>query len=341
MKFKGFFTSALVFLFLVPELAQAQISLHGGRGLLRVQDGQVVGKGDLYVSAYGSAYFKKVNGLAKDYHFSLVATYGLSYFTELVSRLVLYQDDQAHIWGPIGDTEIGIKIRIPTGLQQFWALSFQNTVILPTAPNHNVQYEPYTSEYVTWKPGLNTSLDFLNVSAVPFKIYANAGLIDRHLTLKNLFAARDDQYYLAAGIKFSLGNVVLYGEYYTEQFLNRKTELTFEQNYQVATTGLTFLGPYNLILTIAGEFNTMKVVPESFFRPKDIAKWKIWVGITKYVSVGKYLSETAERRRQERKRLEELKKQQLIKDQRVRAQEEMKKMQEKLKKKKKKKEQTP
>ncbi len=309
-----------------------QIGLHGGRGLVRVQDALLVQKGDLYLGGFGSAFFKKggSGGLAKDYHFSVNATYGLANSVELTAQFVAYQDDQQHIWGPFGDTEIGLKMRIPLGERSIIGMSVQNQLIIPTGVNHNLPYEPFTSDNLSWKPGANLSLDLTDVIYFPLKFYFNVGLIDRNLS-DGFFAADIDQYYLGGGLKFSVKNVIFFWEYYTEQFSNRK-DILFSENYQVSTQGFVFLGPYNLIFTLANDINLMKPSDLTFFKSKKMADWKIWLGIAKYIPLRGYVNEYAEKRRREKEREEDLKKQQMIRQKRLSAEEELKQMRELLKK---------
>ena len=335
-----FYLAIAFLIFSGYSVSYPQIALQGGRGLMRVQDAETVSKGDLYLGGFGSTYLKKSDGsLAKDYHFTLNVTYGFSSVLEFSSRLVLYQDDQRHIWGPIGDTELGLKFRIPISSRLF-NLALRNYFVLPTAPIHNVAYEPLSWDHVTWSPGVLASLDFVDAFYIPFKLYANVGLLDRYFRIHNIFGESIDQYYLGAGIKLSVRNTILFWEYYTEQFLNQKS-VPFSANYQIATQGIAFVGPYNLIATIAGEINLANTEEQKRYLGKKLADWKVWIGLTKYFSFRRYLSELAERRRQQRARMKELKKQQEIKKERISAQEELRRMQERLKKKKKKKEDQP
>lgn len=310
----------------------AQIGIKGGRGLLRVQDAAPVQRGDLYFGGYGSTFFEKggSGGLAKDHHFSINGTYGLSNSLEFSAYFVAYQDDQAHIWGPVGDTEIAFKFLIPFGQNSPFKLGIRNSLILPTGVNHNLPYEPYTAAKIGWSPGLAASIDFTDILYFPLKFYANAGYIDRSLAEK-LFSDDIDQTYLGAGLKISIKNLILFWEYYTEQFANRD-EVTFSENYQVSSQGLTFLGPYNLIITLGGDINLAEPTENTFFKPKELADWKIWFGISKYISFNSYLNEMADRRRREQERKDDLKKQQMIRQERISAEEELKKMQELLKK---------
>lgn len=325
-------------LVLIFSTSQAQISLQGGRGLLRIQDGEIAELGDLYVSAFGSTFFEKPDGsssLAKNSHLSLNFTYGLSQFLEFSGRFVAYQDDQQHIWGPIGDTELGLKIRIPFGSERNVRLSFRNYFILPTGVNHNLPYEPYTTDKFGWSPGAALSLNLEDKFAVPLKLYWNAGYIDRNLG-DHIFSADNDQIYLGTGFKLLFNNTIFFWEYYAELFSNRSDEIAFRENYQVSTQGLSFLGPYNLILTAAFDINLSKPTEKTFFKDKDLSDWKIWVGISKYFPLRKMFNEMAEQKRRENERKEELRKQQIIKKERKAAEEELKRMQELLKKQKKK-----
>ncbi|MCH8124851.1 hypothetical protein IIC38_02670 [candidate division KSB1 bacterium] len=327
----------VAFLLLLAAVSHAQMSLQGGRGLLRIQDGGISETGDLYLSAFGSTFFEKPTGsssLAKNYHLTLNFTYGLSHFLEIYGRLVPYQDDQSHIWGPIGDTELGFKLRVPFGSERNVRLSLRNYFILPTGVNHNLEYEPYTSGKFGWSPGATFSLNLEDNFFVPLKLYLNGGYIDRDLG-NSIFSARDDQIYLGVGLKVLVRNTIFFWEYYTEQFSNRKEKIEFKENYQVSTLGFSFLGPYNLILTTAFDISLAKPTERTFFVDKKLADWKIWIGITKYIPLKKMFNEISDRKRRENELKEELKKQQMIKQKRTEADEELKKMQEELKKKKK------
>lgn len=328
----------IIFLFLIwPHNLFAQISLQGGRGLLRVQDAVLVQQGDLYLGGFGSAYLEKAgsNSLNKDYHLSINATYGLTSFLELSNRFVAYQDDQQHLWGPIGDIEFGFKLKVPLGEQQIFNLGLRNYFIIPTGSNHNLPFEPFTSDHFGWSPGGAASIDLLDVLYFPLKFYFNAGYIDRKLS-DELFAAKIDQFFFGGGLKFSIKNLVFFWEYYTEQFSNRN-EVKFSENYQVSSQGLVFLGPRNLIITLATDINLANSTDQTFFIPKELAEWKLWVGVSKYFPLRGYLNELTDRKRREKEREEELRKQQLIREERISAEEELKRMQELLKKQEKKK----
>ena len=320
------------FVFFLTAPSIAQIALFGGRGLLRCQDAETVKRSDLYLGGFGSTFLVKSssNGLAKDYHFSFNATYGLSDFLELSTRLVAYQDDQQHIWGPIGDMDLAIKLNVPIDQRHVFNLGLRNALLLPTGTSHNLPYEPFTSDHIGWSPGANFTLDLTNLFYFPMKFYLNGGYIDRYLR-DELFTDKIDQAYLATGLKVSIKNLIIFWEYYTEQFLNR-SEVRFSENYQVSTQGVAFLGPYNLIVTLASDVNLAQPSNQTFFKPKELADWKIWIGFSKYIPLRGYMSEVADRKRREKERMDELKKQQMIKQERLSAEEELKRMQDLLKK---------
>ncbi len=331
------FVIFLILLFIT--VSQAQISLQGGRGLLRVQDGEIAEYGDLYITVFGSTFFEKPansNSLATNSNLNLNFTYGLSHFLELSGRFVAYQDDQKHIWGPIGDTELGFKLRLPFGSERNVRLSFRNYFILPTGVNHNLQYEAYSTDKFGWSPGAAMSLNIEDKFAVPIKLYFNGGYIDRDLG-NHIFSADDDQIYFGGGFKFLFKNTIFFWEYYTEQFSNREEEITFKENYQVSTQGLVFLGPYNIVFTTAFDINLAESTERTFYKKKKLSDWKIWIGISKYIPLRKMFNEIADRKRRENELKEELRKQQLIKKERMEAEVELKKMQESLKRQKKKK----
>jgi len=308
-----------------------QISLSGGKGLLRVTSAKPVRSGDLYINLFGSAYFEKINNaLSKEYHLTLSTNYGLTNFLELDIRFVLYQDDQRHIWGPIGDTEMGIKLGFPIDTHKILFFGLRSYLILPTAPNHNVEFEPFSADHVGWTNIVCSTIDFTEPIHYPLKLYFNFGYLDHNLQ-DNLFAAKIDQIFLGAGIKFPIKSTILFWEFTTEQFYNRP-ELSFRQNSMRSSQGIVFIGPFNTIVNLSCDVNLSKPTPTTFFYPKRLANWKIWFGVTNYVSLRRYFSKISEKRRREKELQEELKKQERIRAERKKAIEEMKKMQQILKK---------
>jgi len=89
-----------------PFQAVSQTTMSGGRGLLRVHSAETIGLQNFYVNTYFLTFLVRQgkSSLAKDHTLNLALTYGLTDAVEVMVKLVPYQDDQQHIWGPPGDT---------------------------------------------------------------------------------------------------------------------------------------------------------------------------------------------------------------------------------------------
>jgi len=262
--------------------AMAQTTVNGGRGLLRIFSAEAVEGSSFHVNSYFQSYFRndkpQSGSLSKDYTLSFGMTYLLGKRTELTARLVAYQSDQQHVWGPPGDTELGIKYQTPlstnnvlTGVRTF--------LIFPTAGRHNVPYEPYSSGKLALGAQALLTLDFTeSFPIVPLKFYANLGYIDRNVR-NILLRNNDDQLLLGAGIKFPISTIVFFTEYSAEIFTHLKS-LSYSDNASRLTQGASFLGPWNLALNVAVDFDlsSSRNVPGIFYA-KDYADWKITIGV--------------------------------------------------------------
>jgi len=261
--------------------AFGQTTIYGGRGLLRVASAEPLAGSKLHANAYFQSYFTNSNpqstSLAKDYTFSIGLTYALGAHTELTAQLVPYQSNQKNIWGPPGDTQIGIKYQtqlssnnVLTGVRTF--------LIFPTASEHNVPFEPYSSGKVALGAQALLTLDMTEgFPIVPLKFYANLGYIDhsvRDLLLRN----NEDQALLGAGVKFPIGTLIFFTEYTAELFVHNDA-VRFSENPQRVTQGVSFLGPWNLVLNLAADIDlsSSKDIPGTYYG-KDYADWKISIG---------------------------------------------------------------
>ncbi len=313
-----------------------QISVNGGRGLFRITSAETINSGNLYVSSFGSAYLRKSgSSLAKDYHMSLVFTYGICSFLEFDARFVAYQDDQSHIWGPIGDTQIGLKLKIPIE-SRFIALGVGNKVIFPTAPNHNVPYEAFSADGIGWTPEAYGTFNLTDLIMYPLKFYVNGGYMD-HKLFDGMFANKIDETYLNLGLKFPVKSTIVYWELDSRQLIHRLDEVALRENWIYSHQGLVFVGPYNLIMNVSFDWNLTKDDPTTAYRPKEYARWKLWLGVTKYISLRKYAVQALDKRRKQKEKMGIIRRQEELRKQRSKADEEISRMQEMLKNKKKKK----
>lgn len=318
------------------EQSYGQISVNGGRGLFRITSAETVNPGNLYISSFGSAYLRKSgSSLAKDYHMSVVFTYGIFPFLEFDTRFVAYQDDQSHIWGPIGDTQIGLKLKIPIE-SRFVALGVGSKVVFPTAPNHDVPYEAFSADGIGWTLEAYATFNLTDIIMYPMKLYLNAGYMD-HKLFDGMFANNIDETYFDFGLKFPVKSTIIYWELDSRQLIHRLSEVAFQENWIYSHQGIVFVGPYNLIMNASLDWNLTKDDPTTAYQPKKYARWKLWLGVTKYISLKKYATQAIDKRRKEREKKGMMKRQEELRKQRRKADEEISRMQDMLKKQEKKK----
>ena len=267
----------------MPASLFSQTTLNGGRGLLRTYSAETVGRSKFYINSYFLSFFETEESqasLQKNHTLALGFTYGLSSKAELYARLTPYQDDQAHIWGPPGDSRLGFKFQTP--LSGGIVLSAINLFAsIPTGKNHNIPYEPYSSGKFGAAASAILSFDFTeSFPLFPLKANLNFGYFDQNIK-DAPFASPEDQYLLAAGIKFPIRSSILYTEYTAEIFANNPQVTKYSYNSQRITQGFKFLGPWDLIFDIAMDFSLSKK-PEGGYDNKYLKKyadWKFIVGV--------------------------------------------------------------
>jgi len=277
------FSLALLSLLQLPPSASAQTTIYGGRGLMRVFSAEPLGRSQFFVNTYFQTFLdpsKRRDSLGKDHTLSFGFTIGLTHSLELTLLATPYQDDQDHVWGPPGDTHLGLKLALPlkaggltTGLRGF--------MVLPTAKKSNVPYEPYSSG----KPGAGLqalmTIDLTqSFPLVPLKLYLNFGYMD-HMLNDSFFTAEQDQYLVGAGIKFPIRSLVFHTEYTAEIFANNPN-VAFQENSSRISQGMKFLGPWDIIFDLAAEIGLDKpagVAGKALYYQKDYADWKVILGL--------------------------------------------------------------
>jgi len=267
----------------LAEPAAAQTTIYGGRGLMRVFSAEPLGRSQFFVNTYFQTFLdpsKRNNRLGKDHTLTLAFSVGLTHSLELTLLATPYQDDQKHVWGPPGDTHIGVKLALPlhvggisTGVRGF--------MVLPTAKNANVPSEPYSSGKLGAGLQALVTVDMTqSFPLVPLKLYLNFGYMD-HMLNDSFFTAEQDQYIFGAGIKFPIRSFVLHTEYTGEVFANNRN-LAFAENSSRITQGVKFLGPWDMIIDLSADIGLDKpvqVVGEPQYYQKDYADWKVILGI--------------------------------------------------------------
>ena len=329
MKSTYLFILIVIFLSVAPP-STAQTTMFGGRGMLRVFSAESVQPGSFTLNSFLLTFVKNdeaTTGLAKDYTFNIGLTYGISSYLEFTSQIVAYQDDQEHIWGPPGDLQLGLKWQLPistsairTGIRGFFDF--------PTAQNHNVQFEPYSSEKVAWGVMGLVSFDMTNTFPLfPLKFHINVGYMDHNI---NTFFSHEltDQLLLGTGFKIPVRSAIVYTEYTGEIFFNHNA-IAFRNNSMRLTQGFKFLGPLNLIFNFAVDIGLSRDLsndPEQIVH--DYAEWKIIGGLTYQISAGKFSGKTVKvSKRKRNKEGQELGEKH---NNREKAEKDLKKMREKL-----------
>lgn len=267
---------------MVPDGLYSQTTLFGGRGLLRTQSAETVGRSVFYLNTFFSTFLQatpSASTLGKDHTLTIGLTFGIGSFVELTGLLTPYQDDQKHIWGPPGDSQLGLKFRTP-----FSGSSVITSVMIftkiPTAKVRNVPFEPYSSGKLGAGALGIVTFDLTETFPLfPLKAHFNFGYMD-HNVRDELFNDIEDQFLIRAGLKFPIRSTILYTEYSAEVFVDNPVVTEYRYNSQRITQGVKFLGPWDLIMDLAVDISLSKKPekPDAVFL-KEYADWKIIFGI--------------------------------------------------------------
>lgn len=341
------FFLAIVLVSLAGPAAWAQVTLGGGKGHLRTYDADPVPAGQLYLNGFYSLYIEKINTavplgtgigqreeLAADHTLNLSLTLGLSNSFELMLHAVPYQDNQRDLFGPIGDTRIGVKFHIPHhgSILQTGVLGF---VSLPTAPLHNIAYESYSADAYGWGLVGLASLDLRSSGiALPVKFVANIGYRD-HDWGDRYFSAEQDQLLAGAGFKFPIRTTLFYAETTGEIFVNQNGRLALRQNLLRFSSGLRFLGPKQLVFDVAADIRLGNYTPSAAERTqnpwlKKYADWKVLFGVTHRIQL--FETATPESRARRDRQTEEQQKNEEIRKQREQVNRELDELRKKVEK---------
>jgi hypothetical protein len=336
VQFKKVLFSSVIFLAFFQQ-SPAQTCFYGGRGIYRTLSAEVVGGANVYVNGYFSSYFKKEREsmMIKDHTLTMGVTLGLFRNFEATLGLVPYQDDQKSIWGPPGDTKLGLKYHLPF-LNSAFQIGWYNFFIFPTSKYANINYEPFSSGKFGWGSQLLTTVSFENVfPMLPMKMHLNVGYLDHNLG-DQFFVSEMDQMLLGFGIVFPIRSFQVFTEYTAEVFVNT-AEVDFMENSMRVTQGFKFLGPKNFVydlifdigLTNEDSLQVAGVATSPLL--KDYADWKVTLGVSYRFSL-KRLFDRSDEKAKERE-TEEQKKLDKIKEKRESATKDLESMKEVLDKK--------
>ena len=269
----------------------SQVSYYGGKGLMRIIEAESIYPGVLAINpVYGVFATGNNEDFTEDHSLHLGLTLSLSEQFEVFAQLTPYQDDQKHTWGPIGDTRLSVKYNIPSGssLAQFGLVAFTG---FPTALNHNIPFEPYSDDAMSWGMIGLATFDMKDIlKSFPMKISANLGYQDNNWN-DAFFSSEKDQLIGGLGLKFPVRSSLIYSEFTGEIFINN-ANVTMSQNSLRYTQGFRFVGPAHLICDLAADVELGGYKPSasdiaSNHFLKDYADWKILFGVTYRTSVFK------------------------------------------------------
>ena len=293
--------------------SRAQVTLSGGKGNLRIHDAGNVYPGTLVLNMVYSGYGVKTKSgsFGEDHTLNTSLTLGLSERFEWFGHFVPYQDDQQHIWGPIGDTRTGLKFSFEP-MNRAVQFGLLGSLFFPTAPNHNVMYEPFTADAYGWGVTGLVTFDLKNSSgAFPIKSSINFGYRDLDWG-DRYFLDRKDLLIAGLDLKFPIRSSIFYSELNGEFFFNHTDRVAFHQNLIRFTQGFRFLGPGNLIFDLAADIELGRYVPTEKERAlagrrgrpflKDYADWKILIGVSYRTTLFRHLSRAERLQKEQRQR---------------------------------------
>ncbi|MFQ5753955.1 MAG: hypothetical protein ACE5HI_18355 [bacterium] len=302
-------TIALLIIFSSPSFTQTTYS--GGRGLFRIFSAETIQYGSIFVNTYYLAFprGKDSAGYGTDQSLNLGVTYGISNSLELTAQLVPYQDDQQHNWAPPGDTQIGLKWRLPVSISNF-ITGLRGFLRLPTGKNHNLPFEPYSSGKIAWGVMGLITVDMSQTFELPLKFHTNIGYLDHNIE-SILTKENTDQLLFGFGFKFPIHPFIIYTEYTGEIFINNNA-VGFRDNSMRLTQGFKFVGPFKIIVDFGldiGLSRNLDFYPEPLH---EYADWKIIAGLTYHFTTSRVYGYTPEvtkiDRKKEKQLLQEIKK---------------------------------
>ncbi len=268
---------------MIPTVSQ--VTLSGGKGMLRLYEADTITPGNFYANSLFQAYVTPVDGvkhsLAEFYTLNAGLTLGLSRAFEIFTHVVPYQDDQQHIWGPPGDSRLGLKCSMIhySRPAQFAFVAYAD---IPTGQKHPIPYAPFSSDALGWAMTGAFSYNFKKTAAAfPLKVTFNLGWKDHDFN----FASETDQLLAGFGFKFPIRSSILYTELTGEVFVNQP-DVSFSQNSLRITQGVKFLGFSNIVFDIAADIELANYTPidaQKKVKPRyweDYADWQIMAGAT-------------------------------------------------------------
>ncbi len=276
----------LYFLILLMCSAYPQVSMTGGKGMLRLYEAETVTGGDLYINPFMSFYTTADydrNVLLKDNTLNIGMTLGISRVFETFIHLTPYQTDQEHLWGALGDSKIGLKTYMPRpGVWQYAFLAYAD---LASGQTHPLPFEPYSENAFGYAAlGLMT-LDFRRAeSMLPLKLSFNLGY-KSHNSSRGFFTGKTDQLVGGLGCKFPIKSSQLYTEITGELFVNQPA-VSFGQNSFRWSAGYKTFIKRGIIFDVAADLELGRYEPTAHERahvPRfwhDYADWKILAGLT-------------------------------------------------------------
>ncbi len=263
------------FAFCAPIFGQT--TMVGGRGMLRVQAAETAQAKAFVINSFFSTFSRNTRGgRLYDHSLSGSFTYGLSNNVELTTQVIPYQDDQVHSsWGPPGDILFGAKWRTPLSGRML-RTAVRTFLRLPTSSNHNVPFEPFSSNDVSW--GVMAISSLLVSAPLPFKVSANLGYVDHDIGTF-LQSRSTDQLLLGLGFKIPIRDIIFYTEYSAEIFHNNSA-INFSNNSMRLSHGVKLRTPYHTVLDLGFDIGFSQDLSRYPAPLHEYADWKVFSGLS-------------------------------------------------------------
>lgn len=250
-------------LVILPTFGWSQINFNGGRGLTYVQSAWTLHPGYLTLRALTRSFgkvgnFPLPNGSTNaitiwDVTGRFSINYGLSKHFEVALSPVIYGDTNSGGDGINIPDDLYLSLKVGSFSTPGSSLSYGFVINtrFPTAEDHNLPFEPYTTDHVAW--GLTSLVSFSKDPLYPedatnfhFNLgYWNHNDVGAQLTNKNAPGTKpttmSQELIFGAGVKFPSDKFDFSVELYGSAFLQRPPKAAYSrEDYLYLTPAITY-----------------------------------------------------------------------------------------------------
>jgi outer membrane protein OmpA-like peptidoglycan-associated protein len=286
-------TGVLMLLFLIslPSIVDAQSTLHGGKGLLRVYSSETIGNGNFCIHVLGSYFRPRIleteedtlqSRQAGDLRYGL--TYGLGERLELfVSGSYLFEYQEGEREGSnhnLGDTQVGLKVAVPP--MSFLQLGAVPFLRIDSGKDDEIIFRTdFTSNAIEY--GFLATAAFIlpdDIISPPFNVFLNGGIhmFSEPKGATTFNAEEKDAALFGIGLEFPSRYIDFFMELTTRQLYNRD-DIDFSQNLFLLTPGIRVQMPKGISLLVATDF-TVSRDPDDPGIHRPFPGWKIHLGLS-------------------------------------------------------------